>query len=65
MQGAYRIRFHVFNLRPGDEWSTVDTEPPMGVRSIRWIGETVELMVPNLPPWQVDEEVMLTLKPYW
>jgi hypothetical protein len=62
--GAYRVRFRVFNLQPGDDWSTVQTDPPLDVRSTRWIGKTVEVVTPDRPPWRVDDEVMLTLEPY-
>jgi len=65
VQGGYRVRFRVINLQPGDEWSTVQTDPPLDVWSTRWTGETVEVMTPHRPPWQVDEEVRLTLQPYW
>ncbi|HEY0791351.1 MAG TPA: hypothetical protein VGD78_09845, partial [Chthoniobacterales bacterium] len=65
VQGGYRVRFHVFDLRPGDEWSTVQTDPPVAVGSTRWRWNTVEVMTRDDPPWQVGAEVLLTLQPYW
>jgi hypothetical protein len=63
-EGGYRVWFRVFNLRRGDEWSTVHTDPPLDVRSTRWIGQTVVMVTPDRPPRRVDDEVMLTLEPY-
>jgi hypothetical protein len=62
--GGFRICFCVHSLRHGEDWSTVQTDPLMDVRSTRWIGKTVEVLTPDWLPWEVGSMVMLTLKPY-
>ena len=64
-QGGYRVRFRVLRFQPGDRWSTVQTDPPIEVRRTRWIGQTVEVVTPAHPAWHVDDEVRLTLEPYY
>jgi hypothetical protein len=62
-QGAYRVRFVFFRHRCGDEACTVQTDPPMDVRSTHWIQNAVEVLTPELPPWKPGDTVMLTLEP--
>ena len=62
--GAYRVRFRVLYCQRRNERSTVQTNPPCDVRCTRWLGKTVEVITPDPPPWQVGEEVRLTIEPY-
>ena len=62
-QGGYCVRFIVFNRRRGDTRCTVRTDPPLDVKRTRWLGKTVEVVTPELPPWKAGDAVMLTLEP--
>jgi hypothetical protein len=62
---GYRVRFHVPGLQRGEEWSTVQTDPPQDVRRTRFQGKGIELVILDRPRWKVGDEVTLTLEPYY